>query len=1242
MKDIALPPTLPLPSSGPVVPGRLEGRVALVTGAAGNLGGALVRRFLREGATVVFSGRTESKLVTARDAALAETDAAASRASVVAMDAGDAAAVRAGIEAIYARHGRLDVIVNNAGTTGPRQPLSRVPLSPQELELLRMEGSADSETLQDAARNILTVAWNTVRAAADRLQPGASIINVSTIFSRTEYYGRTAYVVPKAALNAMSRAMAKELGPRGIRVNVVLPGPTRSERIRNVFATMDRLSGAEPGTTANHFIGMMTLARSVDGGPVEKTFPLPADVAAVCAFLASEDSAAFNGHHFEVTHGMQVRIESRSTWLSRPALRTADGAGERVLVAAGDQVEDALVIARTQAEVGADVLVGLSSEAHVADARARLGTGPLDRHIQVMRFDRTDPVMLASALDEATRAKAGQAPHPVTGAVILPAYGPGRLTGGLSRSRDEDVHAFIHDEIAGAIAIARSLSRYWGQQAGLTHDPRTVFMTNGDDGQGNVYADGLRSAMEELSRVWRDETAADVRARRRVHHEWSNQIVRFVNTEEENLRFSAGQAARLLFSDRRTRPVNLYLPESIVEATGGRRSMLGFSENLTGLHRGKVVLITGGSAGIGGQVARLLAIAGAKVMLVARREGQLETARERIVGELSDIGYSGAERRVRVLGGIDVGDLSSLTRAVEETVKAFGRIDYLINNAGVAGAEEMVVDMGLDQWRYTLDANLVSNYALMQAAVPLMRRQGSGYILNVSSYFGGEKYLAVAYPNRADYAVSKAGQRALVEATARFLGPEIQVNAIAPGPVEGDRLKGVDGRPGLFERRGRLILENKRLNAVHTAVVKALRRGVRVETLLARLAVNDAATLALDSEAPHELRQLGNDCHREGDGSCTWGRFLLSDKLARRLLGRLRLGGHLLDSDLWRERPVDGWLQAHPPDDRPWIPATQIAREAAKVRGGVLGLLHLRKMPTETEVALATVFYLADRAVSGETFQPSGGLSLERSITERELFGSPRRERLEQMRGTTVWMIGEHLVPYLAEAARQLLTQCQVARVVLITRTSDGAVTLKRALRDVRRDGIETLSVDAGPGTLEDSMDEALVRFGYPATIVSTPFAPLPDALFGGKEGDSTLSPEAFRVLVEDNLTHHFRVARKASLIDRTQIVLVTPDVEPGRGPDGTGFALANFLKTTLHAFTATLAVENERLAHDVPVNQINLTRRVRSEEPRNEAEVDEKVKRFARAVLLAGAPVADAEDSRYRARISRGMAITV
>ncbi len=1234
------------PASATTANGRLAGKVALITGAAGNLGSEIVRHYLRQGALVVLSGRTQSRLNTALDAALTETGVPPTQADSVVMDGADADSVRAGIAQIIARHGRLDILVNNAGSAGPRQPLEKVPLTDEELEELKAAGSTDTETLAQATRNILGVSWNMLRAAAPVLQPGASVINVSTIFSRTQYYGRTAYVVPKAALNALSRQLSEELGERGIRVNTVFPGPIRSERIRSVFASMDQLKGAEAGSTANEFFGLMTLQRPIDGEPPRKDFPVPTDIAHTCVFLGSDESAAFNGHDFEVTHGMRVRKESRSTWVSRPTMRSVDAQGQTVLVAAGDQVDDAVGIALLLAEVGAHVVLGLARESSCAAARERLAGRRSDQRIDVRRFDRVDPGSMEAALSE-------DHGGPITGAVILPAHGADRFTGSLGGASDADMEAFVDEELGGAIAVARMLSRYWKERKDLRQEPRFVFVTNGGspgpmgsdvDGDnadvegGLPWANLLRSATEELIRVWRDESEVDVRLGRRSFREWGNQIIRYDNREAESLPFTAGHAARLLFKEQRIRQVNLYLPTSIAEASGARRATVGFTENLAGLHIGKVALITGGSAGIGGAVGRLLALGGARVMLAARRESELQAMRERIVGELEDIGYSAPGRRVSILPGVDVGQLETLAPAVKATIAEFGRIDYLINNAGVSGAEEMAVDMSVKAWTATLDANLVSNYALLHEVLPMMKAQGSGYVLNVSSFFGGEKYLAVAYPNRSDYAVSKAGQRALVESLARFLGPEVQINAIAPGPVEGERLKGVGTRPGLFERRGRLILENKRLNSVHSAVVKAHRRGQSVDTLLRRLAANDVAELAMDGDAPRELRDLALACHKERVEHCNWGSYLVNESIAQRLLARLRLGGLLLDNSDWQDRVDTGWLKRLPGDDKPYLPPQSVQTEAAKVRNGVLSLLHLGKMPTETEVALATVYFLADRAVSGETFMPSGGLSLERSITERELFGSAKRERLEMMRGRTVWLVGEHLVEYMAEAARQLVSECQVGRVVVLTQTDEGAAAVRAALRDVPAELLHTATVGAD---LEAGIDQALRQHGYPATIVSTPFAPLPEKLLGGDAG-SALDAGEFRQMVQDQLTHHFRVARKASLIDGTQLVLVSPDVPAGADPTGAGFAMANFVKTTLHAFTATLAVENERLVHDVPVNQINLTRRARSEEPRKESEHLEEVRRFGRAVLLAGAPLPDAEDSRYRSRIYRGMAITV
>ncbi len=1210
--------------------GRLSGKVALVTGAAGNLGGHITRHYLREGATVILTGRERNRVEAARLDAIQQTGVPDDRATIVTLDGADPVSVRAAFAEAIATHGRIDIVVNNAGSAGPRQPLRNVPITRDELDALRAAGSTDSETVGDAMRSILGVAWHVANAAARVMQPGGSVINISTIFSRTEYYARSPYVVPKAALNALSRQLSFELGERGIRVNTIYPGPIRSERIQTVFAAMDKMRGDEPGTTATSFTGLMSLKRAGEDPAAGRTFPTPKDVANTCVFLGSDESAAFNGHDFEVTHGMWVRKESRSEFVSRPTMRTVDGSGLSVLVACGDALDDGLAVARMQAEVGAAVLLGVPRDADVVAIQSQLESRGHDAQIRVARFDRSQPAIMEQALSDGP---AGGGP--IHGAIILPAFGPERFRGLVSEAPDDDIETFIDNELTGAIALARTLSRYWSARTDLPRNPRFVMMSNGHDGAYNSYADMIRAALESLTRVWRDETKVDVKHGRRQWIEWGNQIIRYGNTEPENRRFAAGQAARLIYTDRRIPQVNLYMPKSIVKATGAKRSMVGFMENITGLHLGKVALITGGSAGIGGQVARLLAMGGARVMLVARRESELEVMRSQIVGELEDVGYSGADRRVLTMAGVDVGDVSTLRRAVEGTLAAFGRIDYLINNAGVSGAEEMVVDMSLDAWRYTLDANLVSNYALLKEVVPVMRKQGSGYILNVSSYFGGEKHLAVAYPNRADYAVSKAGQRALVETLARHLGPEIQINAIAPGPVDGDRLRGLGGKPGLFMRRGRLILENKRLNAIHAAVVKTVRRGLRVEAVLERLAANDVPLLVADADVPRELRDLALQCQSEGAEGSTWGAYLMTPLIAAHLVDRLELGGIFLDAGDWIAPTGDSWLRRTPPEETPFLPAAMITREAEKVNRGVMSLLHLRRMPTEAEVALATVFFLADRAVSGETFMPSGGLNLERSITDRELFGSAKRERLDQLRGRTVWLIGEHLAPHLAEAVRQLAELCQVGKVVLLTRTMAGADGIEALVpRELRR---VLVKIPCGDD-IESGMNAALQQAGKPTTVISTPFAPLPPALFG-TDGE-VLDAATFRELVEVNLTHHFRVARKASLIDDAQLVLVSPDVPAGGHLET--FSLANFVKTTMHALTATLAVENERLVNDVPVNQINLTRRVRSEEPRDEEETLEEVRRFARAVLLAGAPLPDAEDSRYRSRIYRGMAITV
>jgi malonyl-CoA reductase/3-hydroxypropionate dehydrogenase (NADP+) len=1219
--------------------GRLAGKVAMITGAGGNFGETLVRRYLEEGAQVVMVGRNRGKLESTLEHIRGQIGKAADRAFILPFDAADPGQARLGIETVVEKFGRLDVLLNNAGSTGPKTPLGQAPLTREEVDALRAAGANDTETVREAVSNLFGLTWNMCRAAAPHLKPGSSIINVSTIFSRTRYYGRAPYVVPKAALNTFSRHLALQLGPRGIRVNVIYPGPIESERIHNVFAAMDKLKKVEHGTTANDFLGTMALSVEKPDGTLAPSYPTIDDVAAAAVFLGSDESKAFAAQSFEVTNGMQVWQESRSTFTARPELRTLDGSGVTVLVAAGDQVADALEIARVQAATGAHVLLGLGSEEGVRAAQAALSREGHDRNIEPVLFDRSRAGTLADVLST-SRAQASQAHGPLHGAVILPAYGAYRFREPLCEVSDTDVDNFLTTELCGAISVARELTRFWKATAPRNSAPRAVFLSNGDDGAGNVYADILRTAIEELIRIWRDESELQVRGGDRAATEWSNQILRWSNPEDESLPFAAGQAARLLFLKRRIPQICLYVPVSIAESTGSQRSVLGWIESLMGLHLGKCVLITGGSAGIGGQLARLLAIGGARVMMTARGADALEKMRASIIRELEGIGYYQPQDRVHVLGDIDVGDERSLRRALDATYAAFGRVDYLINNAGVAGAEQMVVDMDPDAWRATLEANLNSNYSLIEKAVPRMKAQGSGYILNVSSYFGGEKYIAVPYPNRADYAVSKAGQRALVENLARFVGPEIQINAIAPGPVEGQRLKGKDGKAGLFDRRAKLIANNKRLNQLHGAIMKALEAGAAVDDVLDALAANDVGLLAHSATAPEPLRKLAGRIVAEGGGddderefSCL--RYLMTRAMALKLVARLKNGCMFAGEPEYAR--ASAWVEALPEPPEPFLDPAGWQAEAEKIRKGVLGMLHLRRMPTETDVALATVFFMADRAISGETFEPSGGLHQERTITERELFGSAKQERVDRMEGETIWIIGEHMAEPIAAAARLFLAEAHVGSIMMLTRTAAAGEAIKAALgRALGHDRVNYLAVD---GDLEAGLDAAFRAGGKPAAVISTPFAPIPPALFG-IEGQDHLDAAGFADLVEANLTHHFRVARKVSLFRGTRLILVSPDVPVG----GTlaQFAMANFVKTTLHAFTATLGVENERLYAGVPVNQVNLTRRMRSEEPRDAAEQAEEYRRFANAVLLAAAPIVEAEESRYRSRIYRGLAITV
>lgn len=185
--------------------------------------------------------------------------------------------------------------------------------------------------------------------------------------------------------------------------------------------------------------------------------------------------------------------------------------------------------------------------------------------------------------------------------------------------------------------------------------------------------------------------------------------------------------------------------------------------------QGKVALITGASRGIGRAVAEAYAAAGAALALCARAAGELEEAAAALRRSGTTV----------VAAPADVSDAAQVERFVGEALRTLGRVDVLVNNAGIPGPHIPVTEVAPADWAAVLAVNLTGPFLCARAVIPAMRRQGGGSIINVSSWLGRN-----AMEGWGPYGVAKWG----LEGLTRYLALEltrdrIRVNSVSPGMV---------------------------------------------------------------------------------------------------------------------------------------------------------------------------------------------------------------------------------------------------------------------------------------------------------------------------------------------------------------------------------------------------------------------------------------------------------------------------